>query len=237
MTVSSRSYHQYCGLAAALDVIGERWALLIVRDLEPGSRRFTDLFNGLRGIATDVLADRLRSLEAAGAVQQTQLRYPTPANVYELTDRGRELATIAGSLARWGAPLLPDAPADAMRLHPRWALQSMVLAYTGDAREGEHAITIDGDDYTITIDATSAHLSYGPPNAQPVLWARCDAAGFFALATRHSLDGVDLDVGSPRLLRDLVRALPLLVGPAARTPAPAARQRTGPAQPSRVNPS
>lgn len=232
--MGSRSYQQYCGLAAALDVVGERWALLIVRDLEPGPRRFTDLFTGLRGIATDVLADRLRSLEAAGAVQQTPLKYPTPANVYELTDRGRELAAIASSLARWGAPLLPEAPADAMRLHPRWALQSMILAYTGAARDGQYAITIDDNDYTITIDATSAHLSYGPPTGQPVLWARCDTAGFFGLATSGSLDGIRLDVGSPRLLRELVRSLPLLVGPAAGTSPPAARQRTRPSPPPHV---
>jgi DNA-binding HxlR family transcriptional regulator len=228
--MGSRSYQQYCGLAAALDVVGERWALLIVRDLEPGPRRFTDLFKGLRGIATDVLADRLRSLEAAGAVQQTQLKYPTPANVYELTDRGRELAAVAGSLARWGAPLLPENPTEEMRLDPRWALQSMVLAYTGGGRDGQYGFTIDNDDYTITIDATSAHLSYGPPTEQPVLWARCEPSAFFALATHGSLDGIDLEAGSPRLLRDFVRSLPLRVGPAAGPPAPAARQRTRPAR-------
>src|SRR5829696_4568583 len=141
--MASRSYQQYCGLAAALDVVGTRWALLIIRDLEPGARRFTDLFSGLPGIATDVLADRLRGLEAAGAVQQTQLKHPTPATVYELTERGRELAAIAGSLARWGAPLLPAKPEQPMRINPRWALHSMVLAYTGGARDGHYAISID----------------------------------------------------------------------------------------------
>lgn len=213
VTVSSRSYQQYCGLAAALDVVGERWALLIVRDLEPGPRRFTDLFKGLRGIATDVLAERLRSLEAAGAVQQTQLKYPAPANVYELTERGRELATIAGSLALWGAPLLPETPAEAMRLHPRWALQSMVLAYTGGSRDGQYAFTIDGDDYTITIDEPNAQLSYGPPTRDPRLWARCDSTAFFRLATAAAIDCITLDIGTTRVMLDVVRSLPLLVGP------------------------
>ena len=83
--MARRSYHQYCGLAAALDVVGERWALLIIRDLAPGPRRFTDLFAGLPGIATDVLADRLRSLEAAGAVRLRAIRHPVPAKLYELT--------------------------------------------------------------------------------------------------------------------------------------------------------
>jgi DNA-binding HxlR family transcriptional regulator len=210
--MSARSYQQYCGLAAALDVVGERWALLIVRDLEPGPRRFTDLFHGLRGIATDVLADRLRSLEAAGAVQQRQLRHPAPAKVYELTERGRELATIAGSLARWGAPLLPMPPTDEMRLHPRWALHSMVLVYAGGLASGQYALTVDDDDYTISVEGTSADLSYGPPAATPVLWIRCTADGFFAMVSLVSLDDVEVLIGTPRLVRKLLRSLPLLVG-------------------------
>lgn len=224
--MASRSYRQYCGLAAALDVVGERWALLVVRDLEPGPRRFTDLFTGLPGVATDVLAERLRSLEAAGAVRQTQLRYPTPAKVYELTERGRELAAIAGQLARWGAPLLPPAPAEAMRMNPRWALQSMVLAHTGQVEHGQYAFTIDGDEYTVTIDDTGAHLSYGPPDMPALLHAHCDAAGFFAMAVADSADGITLEAGSLRSLRSLFRSLPLRVGPDAATTTPPTPRRT-----------
>lgn len=120
------------------------------------------MFAGLAGIATDILADRLRSLEAAGAVQQTQLRYPTPAKVYELTERGRNLAAIAGSLARRGAPLLPASPNEPMRINPRWALQSMISDHTGNAGDGRHAITIDDDD-TIAVTGPVARISYGPP--------------------------------------------------------------------------
>src|SRR5262245_22293208 len=119
--MARRSYQQYCGLAAALDVVGERCALLIVRDLTPGPRRFSDLFAGLPGIATHVLADRLRSLEAAGAVRLQTIRHPVPAKLYELTARGRDLAAIASSLARWGAPLLASPPPPDARLNPRWA--------------------------------------------------------------------------------------------------------------------
>ena len=74
--MTKRTYQQYCGLAAALDVVGERWALLIVRDLAPGPRRFTDLLEGLPGIATDMLAERLRALEAAGAVTKVEMIDP-----------------------------------------------------------------------------------------------------------------------------------------------------------------
>lgn len=215
--MGTRSYQQFCGLAAALDVVGERWALLIVRDLQPGPRRFTDLFTGLSGIATDVLADRLRGLEAAGAVQQTQLKYPTPAKVYELTERGHELAAIASSLARWGAPLLPAEPQQPMRVNPRWALQSMVLGYTGGVGDGQYAITIDDDDYTVTITGPSAHLAYGPPAQEPLVRVHCSSTVFFRLVTTGSHDDVELDHGSPQMLDDLVRSLPLEIGP--RTPA------------------
>ena len=211
-------------------MVGERWALLIVRDLEPGPRRFTDLFTGLPGIATDVLADRLRTLESAGAVQQTQLKYPTPAKVYELTERGRELAAITGSLARWGAPLLPASPQQPMRINPRWALQSMVLAYNGGAREGQYAITIDDDDYTITFTGPGAHLSYGPPTDEPLLWARCTAEAFFRLVTTGQPDNVTLDNGSRHQLIEFLRSVPLEIGPGATRPTRIARQRTQPSQ-------
>ena len=111
--MAKRSYSQYCGLAAALDVIGERWALLIVRDLVPGPRRFTDLFDGLPGISTDLLTDRLRSLETAGAVRRREVRTPVPAQLYELTDRGLELARLAGQLADGEHPCCPTSPTPA----------------------------------------------------------------------------------------------------------------------------
>ena len=90
-------------------MVGQRWALLIVRDLVPGPRRFTDLFDGLPGISTDLLTERLRSLEDAGAVRQRAVRSPAPANLYELTERGRDLAKLAGEMARgaWSCYRLP----------------------------------------------------------------------------------------------------------------------------------
>ena len=99
-----RTYGQYCGLAAAMDLVGQRWAMLLVRDLSPGPRRFTDLFEGLPGIATDVLAERLRALEAAGVVRHRTLKHPVPAKVYELTASGEELASIARRSGGLGRP-------------------------------------------------------------------------------------------------------------------------------------
>ena len=102
-----RSYRQYCGLAKALDVIGDRWNLLIVRELLARSpARYTDLHNGLPGIATNLLADRLRELEAAGVVRKYEAPPPVATTVFELTARGEDLWPAIRELGRWGRPLL-----------------------------------------------------------------------------------------------------------------------------------
>jgi DNA-binding HxlR family transcriptional regulator len=106
--LASRGYGQYCGLARALELVGERWALLIVRDLLVGPRRFTDLRNGLPRIPTNVLSDRLKELEADGIVQRRVLPRPAAATVYELTDHGAQLEDAVMRLGRWGAQSLGE---------------------------------------------------------------------------------------------------------------------------------
>lgn len=101
--MARRSYHQYCGLAHALELVGERWALLVVRELLTDPKRFTDLRNGLPRIPTNVLSTRLKELEEAGILQRRVLPRPSGAIVYELTDYGRGLEDAVLSLARWGA--------------------------------------------------------------------------------------------------------------------------------------
>jgi DNA-binding HxlR family transcriptional regulator len=98
-----RSYGDPCGIARALDVVGERWALLVVRELVLGPKRFTDLRTHLPGIATDVLSQRLRQLEHAGILRSATLRAPASGRVYELTARGRELEPVLHALGRWGS--------------------------------------------------------------------------------------------------------------------------------------
>src|SRR6266536_4496383 len=89
--ISRKTYEQYCPVARTLDVVGERWTLLIVRDLLMGPKRYTDLRVGLPGIATDILTARLRTLEEAGFVRRRDLPPPAPATVYELTEDGLEV--------------------------------------------------------------------------------------------------------------------------------------------------
>ena len=98
-----RSYGDPCGIARALDLIGERWALLIVRELAFGPKRFTDLRGGLAGASPNVLAQRLRELESGGVIR----RHTAGASAYELTDRGRQLHPILLQLGRWGAQTSP----------------------------------------------------------------------------------------------------------------------------------
>jgi DNA-binding HxlR family transcriptional regulator len=101
--MTSRSYDQFCGVARALDLVGERWALLVVRDLVLGPKRFTDLRRGLPGIGTNVLAARLKELEGGGVVARRALPPPAASTVYELTEYGRALEGALLALGRWGA--------------------------------------------------------------------------------------------------------------------------------------
>ncbi|MEW2396008.1 helix-turn-helix domain-containing protein [Streptomyces sp. NPDC046862] len=113
-----RSYDQYCSAARALDVVGDRWTLLIVRELLAGPRRYTDLHADLPGVSTDVLASRLKDMERDGLTTRRRLPPPGAAYVYELTARGRELLAVLQALGEWGAPLLEERRAtDAVRAH------------------------------------------------------------------------------------------------------------------------
>jgi DNA-binding HxlR family transcriptional regulator/putative sterol carrier protein len=109
--VSERAYGQFCGFARALEIVGDRWALMIVRDLLVGPKRFSDLHAGLPKIPTNVLTTRLKQLEAAGVAERHALPRPPGGVAYELTPRGRALEDAVVEIGRWGAKLL-DAPRD-----------------------------------------------------------------------------------------------------------------------------
>lgn len=114
-----RSYGQFCGLAKALDAVGDRWSLLIVRELLlQGPCRYTDLLRGLPGIATNLLAERLRHLEEVGVVAREDARPPVATPLYRLTARGEGLVPVVGALGRWGGSMLMEASdGDAFRTY------------------------------------------------------------------------------------------------------------------------
>jgi DNA-binding HxlR family transcriptional regulator/putative sterol carrier protein len=119
-----KRYDQFCPIAHALSLVGERWALLVVRELLNGPKRYTDLVHGLPGIGTNILAARLRDLEGAGVVQKRKLPPPAASTVYELTPYGAELNESIYALARWGARTLgPPKPGD--DLEPEWGLNAI----------------------------------------------------------------------------------------------------------------
>lgn len=122
--MTRRNYSQFCGLAHALDIVGERWTLLIVRELSSGPKRYTNLADALPGIGTSLLATRVRQLEADGVIQRRLLLdQPSSAVAYELTEAGRELATAVIPLALWGARhQLAEADAGGEVFRAEWAL-------------------------------------------------------------------------------------------------------------------
>lgn len=125
-----RSYDQYCSAARALDAVGDRWTLLIVRELLAGPRRYTDLHADLPGVSTDVLASRLRDMERDGLATRRRLPPPGAAYVYELTGRGRALLPVLQALGAWGqAELGERGPTDAIRAH--WFALPLLRALEG----------------------------------------------------------------------------------------------------------
>ncbi|GAA3105799.1 helix-turn-helix domain-containing protein [Nonomuraea salmonea] len=106
--MASREYGQFCGLARAMEMVGERWSVLIIRNLLIGPQRFTDLHKGLPAIPTNILSTRLKQLEEAGLATRRALPHPERAVVYELTDYGRDLEPALVALGRWGARTLTE---------------------------------------------------------------------------------------------------------------------------------
>lgn len=133
-----RSYGQHCGMAHAVDILGERWALLIIRDLLVGPQRFTDLRRGLAKIPSNVLTTRLKELEEAGVVERTILPRPATAVVYELTSYGQQLEEIVLAMGRWGAQTLGEPGPDDV-VTPNSLTMAMRTTFDPAAAKGVHA--------------------------------------------------------------------------------------------------
>jgi DNA-binding HxlR family transcriptional regulator/putative sterol carrier protein len=156
-------YQQYCGLARALDVAGDRWTLLIVRELMPGPRRFTDLIDGLPGISRNLLTERLRALERDGIIARQELPPPAARQVYELTDDGRDLAHATVPLVAWGARRLGERkPTESFRA--RWAALAMATFANQEAAKGvseTYQYLVGRSAFHFTVDDGSIQLHDG----------------------------------------------------------------------------
>ena len=133
--MTRRSYGQYCAVARGLDLVGDRWMLLIVRDLLLGPKRYTDLLDGLPGIGTNLLALRLREMEAAALVERAVLPPPAGSAVYQLTEAGRALEPVIFAIGRWGARFLGEPRPDEVLL-PRAYLVAIRAGFRAERAAG-----------------------------------------------------------------------------------------------------
>jgi DNA-binding HxlR family transcriptional regulator len=205
-----KRYDQYCPVAHALDLIGDRWALLVVRELMRGPKRYTDLADHLPGIGTNILAARLRDLEACGIVTKRKLPPPAASRVYELTDYGRDLKTVMRELALWGARSLGP-PAASDELFPGWLENAVDTVLAPLAPPGRFEFRV-GEEIAALVDG-EAQIG---PIEDPDVVVEGDAAGLFHLFVDGRLDLVSVQ-GNRRLLTQLIEAAPAQL----ETPVPA----------------
>ena len=212
---TKRSYHQYCGLAKALDVVGSRWTLLIVRELLLGPRRWSQLLDKLPGLTTNLLAKRLAELTDAGVIEKLPA---TPGNpepgrrgTYRLTERGRRLETALLELGRWGAETLPAKPDPHDRFELGWALISSKRRYSRAANRPQLVLELGADQRRFQLRCNPGTVEIhegtpwtpdvvldGPLDAVLDLWMRGTPATELLATNRLSL------VGDPTLLEDIL---------------------------------
>ncbi len=181
-TKTRRSYGEACRFAHALDVVGERWALLVVRELLLGPKRFTDLRNGLPHASTNILAERLRELEAAAVIRRRKLPPPAPASVYELTEWGRGLEPIVTELGAWGAR--SPQPPETMEIGPDsivLALRSLFDPAAAEGLEEAYEVRFGDDRFQVEVAAGEVELSRGEPGREPAASIEADPGTFAAL--------------------------------------------------------
>jgi DNA-binding HxlR family transcriptional regulator len=198
----AKRYAQYCPVAHALELVGERWALLVVRELLHGPKRYTDLAEGLPGIGTNILASRLRDLEQAGVIHKRRLPPPAAANVYELTPYGEELREPLYALGRWGARSLgPPRPDDS--LAPGWLVNAVRATCThGCLPDKVFELRIDDDVVTAQFEGDELVVESGSSGEADTV-IETDPATLFSIAagqvsTRDAIKAKLLDVTGDR---------------------------------------
>lgn len=198
--MAKREYEQYCAAARALDLVGDRWTLLLIRELLIGPKRYTDLLAGLRGIGTNLLADRLKTLEAADVVCRRKLPPPAASTVYELTDRGRGLEPVVVELARWGLGLLGPYRAD-QDWRPEWSILAMRATFRPQAAAGiteTYEFRIGDEVFHAIVDDGDVSTGRGPA-PDPAVRVGADAETFLAVASGSLSVEAAIDAGKYRV--------------------------------------
>src|SRR5206468_2753639 len=196
-----KHYGQYCPLAHTLDLVGDRWALLIVRELMHGPKRYTDLVEHLPGMGTNSLAARLRDLENAGVVAKRTLPPPAASRVYELSDYGRALRPAIRELALWGARSLGP-PTDDDELFPGWLENAVDCVLAPIAPAGHFEFRV-GDEVASLVDGETQGVSLGEADVV----VEGDAQGRYHRFIGRRRDGVSVE-GDRELLERLIDTAP-----------------------------
>jgi DNA-binding HxlR family transcriptional regulator len=196
-----KHYDQYCPVAHALDLVGDRWALLVVRELIHGPKRYTDLAEHLPGIGTNILAARLRELETAGIVTKRTLPPPAASRVYELTEYGRELRSVVRELALWGARSLGP-PTEEDELFPGWLQNALDVILAPSAPPGRFEFRV-GDEVASLVDGEAQ----AGPVENPDVVVEGDPEGVYYMFIDRRLDLVSV-TGDRKLLEKLIDIAP-----------------------------
>ena len=204
--MSRRSYQQYCGLAKALDLIGERWTLLVVRNLLLGPLRYSDLLRGLPGITTNLLAKRLKEMEEAGLIERVRTA-GEGGQAYRLTETGRGLEPAVHALGRWGWRWMTRGPGADEHRSLEWLLVALRRRYRGGATLTAELVA-DDVPYTFRLAPASADLSRGAATQANVRAAgpAMDFAQLFLAGWPDAglSDSIRITTGDPDALRTLV---------------------------------
>lgn len=212
-----KSYHQYCPIASALDLVGERWSLLIVRELlQHGQLRYSDLHDALPGCGTNILAARLKDLERGGVVERRKLPPPAASTVYELTEYGQALAPVLRELAHWGARVMGP-PTPDVELETGWLEGALRIAVSPPSGV---RIEFRIDDEVVSL--VDGAVVVGPVERPDAVVAG-DARGFFHLVVDRDVRAVEVR-GRRAAVGELLAALPPMVA----APAVAASPETAP---------
>ena len=196
-----KTYDQYCPVAHALDLVGDRWALLVIRELLRGPRRYTDLIEHLHGIGTNILASRLRDFEACGIVAKRRMPPPAAAQVYELTEYGQGLRPALRELAIWGARSLGP-PGQGEELFSGWLVNALDTVLAPIAPQGRFEFRIGGE--VASIEDGEAREG---PTEDPDVVVEGDPAGLYDLFVDRRLDRVSV-TGDRPLLERLIDVAP-----------------------------
>jgi DNA-binding HxlR family transcriptional regulator len=203
-----RTYNQYCGIASALDVVGERWTLLIIRELLMGPRRYSDLITDLPGLGTNLLAERLKSLVDQGVVRQTQAANGGARLAYELTEVGQQLRPVVLGLARWGLEFVgPLSPNEVVR--PHWGFLAVEAMFnperTPDIDE-QYQFEVDDQVFHIAVRDGEPRAVKGPADA-PAMIAKCDATTFIEIGAKRQTPLAAMVTGRLKLDGDIEAVL------------------------------